>query len=168
MQDSYRFRAMVPGDEKAVRKLLDTLATAEERPDAVTVTEDGLYTLLFGSDSPALGFMCLDKSEHILGYALTARKFSSFKGYPILYIEDVVIASQAQGAGLGRSFMAYLATVALEMGCGRLEWSAETVNQSAIDFYDRLGAQYETGRVHFQADQLLMRRWAMSGQRKSS
>jgi GNAT superfamily N-acetyltransferase len=75
------------------------------------------------------------------GFALFFHNYSTFLGKPGIYLEDLYVRSSARGTGLGTALLGKLASLAMERGCARLEWSVLDWNQPAIDFYKRLGAQ---------------------------
>jgi GNAT superfamily N-acetyltransferase len=74
------------------------------------------------------------------GFALFFHNYSTFLGQPGLYLEDLFVRPRFRARGLGKRLMQELARIALERGCGRLEWSVLDWNQPAIDFYRSLGA----------------------------
>jgi GNAT superfamily N-acetyltransferase len=74
------------------------------------------------------------------GFALFFHNFSTFLGKPGIYLEDLYVKPEFRGAGVGRALMVYLAKLARERGCGRLEWWVLDWNESAIRFYKALGA----------------------------
>jgi GNAT superfamily N-acetyltransferase len=75
------------------------------------------------------------------GFALFFHSFSTFLARPGLYLEDLFVLPEHRGLGIGRALLTHLARLAVERGCGRLEWSVLDWNQEAISFYERLGAQ---------------------------
>lgn len=77
----------------------------------------------------------------IAGFALYFSNYSTFLAKPGIYLEDLFVLPQHRGTGLGRALLARLAEIAVERGCGRLEWCVLDWNQPAIDFYQGLGAR---------------------------
>ena len=118
-----------------VRKLADY----ENLPHEVAATEDGLRAALFGERRIAevvLAYL----NERPAGFALFFHNFSTFLGRPGIYLEDLFVEPELRGQGIGRALLVYLARVARERGCGRLQWSVLDWNAPAIGFYERLGA----------------------------
>jgi len=74
------------------------------------------------------------------GFALFFHNFSTFKGRPGIYLEDLFVRPQARGRGIGRRLLAYLARTAVERRCARLEWAVLDWNEPSIGFYRSLGA----------------------------
>ena len=76
-----------------------------------------------------------------VGYALFFYNFSTFLGRAGIYLEDLIVLPQERGHGYGKALLKELARIAVERGCGRLEWSCLDWNQPSIDFYTkRMGA----------------------------
>ena len=131
-----------PGTEADVPIILSfikALARYEKLSDEVVATEQSLKTSLFGDTSVA---------EVILGYvdntpvsfALFFHNYSTFLGQPGIYIEDLFVLPEMRRQGIGHQMFAYVANLARERGCGRLEWSVLDWNQPAKNLYQSLGA----------------------------
>jgi GNAT superfamily N-acetyltransferase len=76
-----------------------------------------------------------------IGFALYFFSYSTFLARPSLYLEDLFVLPDARGHGAGKALLAALARLALERGCGRMEWAVLDWNEPAIRFYERLGAK---------------------------
>jgi GNAT superfamily N-acetyltransferase len=76
-----------------------------------------------------------------VGYAIFFHNFSSFMGRIGIFIEDIYVKTEMQGKGFGRAMFAYIAKLAVERKCGRLEWSCLDWNKSSIAFYEKMGAR---------------------------
>ena len=76
-----------------------------------------------------------------IGFALFFHNFSTFLGRAGLYLEDLFVLPEYRGQGCGKAILKKLASIALERGCGRLEWWCLDWNRPSIDFYLSLGAQ---------------------------
>ena len=74
------------------------------------------------------------------GFALFFHNYSTFLGRPGIFLEDLFVRPEARGRGAGRVLLSRLAAIAVERGCGRLEWAVLDWNESAIGFYRKLGA----------------------------
>ena len=57
------------------------------------------------------------------------------------YLMTVFVLPEYRGFGYGKALLQKLAQIALERGCGRLEWWCLDWNQPSIDFYRSLGAE---------------------------
>jgi GNAT superfamily N-acetyltransferase len=116
------------------------LAEYEKIADEVVADEDQLRRSLFGERRVAEVVIATYEGEPA-GFALFFHNFSTLLGQPGVYLEDLFVMPKYRGRGIGRILLSFLAKVAVERGCGRLEWWVLDWNQPAIRFYERLGAQ---------------------------
>ena len=115
------------------------LARYERLEHEVTATEEDLREALFGARPYAeVVFACLEGSP--VGFALYFHNFSTFKGRPGIYLEDLYVLPEARGRGIGKRLLEHLAAAALERRCSRLEWAVLEWNDPSICFYRSLGA----------------------------
>lgn len=77
----------------------------------------------------------------VVGFALFFHNYSTFLAKPGLYLEDLYIQPEYRGCGFGHALLSYVAKLALERGCGRVEWSVLNWNKEALVFYQRIGAR---------------------------
>jgi GNAT superfamily N-acetyltransferase len=105
----------------------------------VSATEESLRAALFG-DAPAARTLLAFVDGTPVGYVVYFFTFSTMVGKRGLWLEDLFIDPALRGKGIGQALMAYLARIALQNECGRFEWSVLDWNESAIRFYERLGA----------------------------
>lgn len=115
------------------------LAEYERLAHAVTATEEDLRRTLFGPEACAHAVIALVDGRPV-GFAVYFFSYSTFLARPGLYLEDLYVRPEARGRGAGRHLLAHLARVALERGCGRMEWAVLDWNERAIRFYRSLGA----------------------------
>jgi GNAT superfamily N-acetyltransferase len=135
-----RIRAAAPGDVPLIADLIRQLAKFEKLEDKVVLTEDLLRTGLFGA-RPFAETIIAEEDTKPIGFALFFHTFSTFLARPGIYLEDLFVLAEHRGHGVGRALLAHLAHLAVERGCGRLEWAVLNWNQDAIRFYERLGAR---------------------------
>lgn len=115
------------------------LAAYEKMLDEVVATEELLSDWLFHKHSAEVIFACEDGKE--VGFALFFHNFSTFVGRAGLYLEDLYVLPEYRGRGCGKALLKRLAAIAVERGCGRMEWVCLDWNQPSIDFYRSLGAR---------------------------
>jgi GNAT superfamily N-acetyltransferase len=127
-------------DAPVIARLIRELARFEKLEHEVTMTEELLTENLFGPHRYAETLIAEDAGKPI-GFALFFHTFSTFLGRPGLYLEDLFVVPEQRGNGVGRALLGQLARIALERGCGRLEWAVLKWNVEAIKFYERLGAR---------------------------
>jgi GNAT superfamily N-acetyltransferase len=161
-----RIRFASPGDAALLHRFICELAEYEREPAAVKVTVDELHAQLSQARPP---FECLiaersdEAAPSALGFALFFSSYSTWRGRPGLYLEDLYVPPVHRGAGVGRALLAALARLARERGCARLEWWVLDWNTPAIAFYERLGAIAMTEWTTFRLTDDALERLAATG-----
>jgi GNAT superfamily N-acetyltransferase len=126
-------------DVSLILSLIKGIAEYERLAHTVETTEEMLRTYLFGEKRYAevlIAFL----GEEPAGYALYFHNYSTFTGRPGMYLEDLFVKPEYRGKGIGFSLLKRVAHIAVERNCGRMEWSVLDWNDSAIAFYQKLGA----------------------------
>ena len=140
MQKSFEIKSATQQDIPLILSFIKELAEYEKLSHEVIATEEILQETLFGEKSHAeviIGYL----DSQPVGFALFFHNFSTFLGRPGIYLEDLYVKPEARGHGVGQKMLAYLAKLAKERKCGRLEWWVLDWNESAVGFYKRLGAK---------------------------
>lgn len=139
--DTSRFeiKPATESDVPIIFCFIKKLAAYERLSHEVVATEELLRRTLFGSTRTAEVAIGYEASKPV-GFVLFFHNYSTFLARPGLYIEDLFIDEDYRRRGYGRALLLYVARLAKERGCGRLEWSVLDWNQPAIDFYKKLGA----------------------------
>ncbi len=132
------FRLAQSEDVGLVLKFIKELADYEELLHEVVATEEILMETIF--EKKAAEVVIVEYDEKPIGFALFFHNFSTFLGRPGLYLEDLYIRPEMRGRGIGKLLLAYLAKLARDRNCGRLEWWCIDWNTPSIDFYKSLGA----------------------------
>lgn len=132
------FRPAAPGDEELILSFIRALADYEKMSDQVVATPELLREWIFEKKKAEVIFA--ETGGKAVGFALFFHNFSTFLGRAGIYLEDLFVLPQDRGRGYGKALLKELARVAVERGCGRLEWSCLDWNQPSIDFYRSLGA----------------------------
>jgi GNAT superfamily N-acetyltransferase len=134
-------RSAKPNDSKDILRFIKALAEYEKLQHQVTATEAKLIESLFPhTGSPAAEVQLAFQDNLPVGFALHFSNYSTFLAQPGVYLEDLYVDPEARGQGIGEALLRKVASVAVERGAGRLEWSVLDWNKPAIDFYRRLGA----------------------------
>jgi len=136
---SFQLAAATPADVPQILHFIRELADYERLAHEVTATAPLLHAALFGPERVAFAVMAKAGDEPA-GYALYFFSFSTFLGKAGVYLEDLYVTPQWRGRGLGRLLMAYVARVAVDRGCGRMEWSVLDWNELALKTYRAIGA----------------------------
>jgi GNAT superfamily N-acetyltransferase len=139
-QSSICVRDARPEDVPLIFELIRGLAEYERLSHEVVGSVDDLREHLFG-DRPFCEAIIVEDDSGPAGFALFFHNYSTFRVQPGLYLEDLFVLPDRRGSGLGRALLKRLAEIAVERGCGRLEWSVLDWNEPAIGFYKRLGAR---------------------------
>ena len=145
-------RAAAPADVPVLLELVRELAAYEREPDAVEATEELLAAALFGPAPVASCSVALDDGGVVVGFALWYVTFSTWKGRPGLWLEDLFVRPAARGTGLGRALLQELARTCVERGYPRFEWWVLDWNAPAIGFYRSLGAVPQDEWTTFRVD----------------
>ncbi len=140
-------RAAAASDVPLILRFIRELAEYEREPQAVVATEESLRRHLFGeglsphrAPGPTAECVIGEVDGEPQGFAVYFHNFSTWKGRPGMYLEDLYVTPRARGAGLGKALLQHVARVAVERGCPRLEWAVLDWNEPAIGFYKKLGA----------------------------
>ncbi|HKM20688.1 MAG TPA: GNAT family N-acetyltransferase [Lachnospiraceae bacterium] len=133
------FRYATEEDAPTILSFIKELATYENMLDEVVATEEMLRKNLFEERKAEVLFAMEDEVE--IGFALFFHNFSTFLGRAGIYLEDLYVKSEYRGKGYGKAILKKLARIAVERGCGRLEWWCLDWNKPSIDFYLSLGAE---------------------------
>lgn len=136
-----KIRPATVEDVPLILELIRELAVYEREPNAVEATEADILRDGFG---PNPYFQCLigEVDGEPAGFALYFFNYSTWKGRPGIYLEDLFVRPAFRGLGLGKALLSRVASIAVEKGCGRMQWSVLDWNQPAIDFYLSLGGKF--------------------------
>lgn len=128
-----------PEDVSLVLRFIRELADYEGMLDEVVATEELLREWLFERQKAEV--LIGECGGEPAGFALFFHNFSTFLGRAGIYLEDLYVRPEYRGRGYGKTFLEKLAGIAVERGCGRLEWWCLDWNKSSIDFYLGMGAE---------------------------
>jgi GNAT superfamily N-acetyltransferase len=127
-------------DAATLHRFIVELATFEREPDAVEATPVSLAAQLQAAPAPFQCLLAEDDGEAV-GFALFFHNYSTWRGRPGLYLEDLFVPERHRGRGVGTALLTRLAAIALARGCARMEWAVLDWNEKAMTFYDALGAR---------------------------
>jgi GNAT superfamily N-acetyltransferase len=126
-------------DVPVILEMIRGLAEYEKLSHVVVATEEQLRLTLFG-ERPGAEVLLAHREGEPIGFALFFPNYSTFLAQPGIYLEDLFVKPHARGKGAGLALFVELARIAVERGCGRVEWAVLDWNEPSIRFYKKLGA----------------------------
>ena len=138
MTKAFNIRPARPDEAGLVLAFIKKLAVYERCADDVVADEATLYHSLFVERSAEVVFG--EEDGAVVGFALFFNNFSTFVGRKGMYLEDLFILPEKRGLGYGKALLKYVAQLAVERGCGRMEWICLDWNESALTVYRSIGA----------------------------
>ena len=132
-------RDATPADVPLLLSFIRKMGEFEKLP--VSATEDSLRDALFG-ETPAARALLVYTNAKPVAYATYFFSFTSMRGRRALWLDDLFVAPEFRGKGIGKVLMAYVARIAAEHRCARFEWIVLDWNTDAVEFYRRLGAEF--------------------------
>ena len=134
----FTIRPAQPEETGLVLEFIKKLAAYEKCSDEVVTDEATLYQSLFVEKAAEVVFA--EEDGVVIGFALFFHNFSTFVGRKGLYLEDLFIIPEKRGLGYGKAILKYLADIAVERNCGRMEWICLDWNTPSLAFYRSIGA----------------------------
>ena len=139
MNNNLTFRRAERKDVSLILQFIKELADYEKMLNEVVADEATLEAWIFDKQKAEVIFAVEGEKE--VGFALFFHNFSTFLGRAGIYLEDLYVKPECRGKGYGKALLKKLAAIAVERGCGRLEWWCLDWNKPSIDFYRSLGAE---------------------------
>ena len=139
MKDKLVIRFATENDVPAIFSLIKELAEFEKLSHQIKTDETELKQTLFGDDR-FVEILIAEFDGQIVGQALFFKNFSTFLGKPGIYLEDLYVKPEMRGKGIGKQLLDKIISIAKERNYGRVEWSVLDWNETAIDFYKKIGA----------------------------
>lgn len=136
---SLGFRNAQRNDVGLILQFIRELADYEKMLSEVVADESTLEEWIFDKQKAEVIFALEGEKE--VGFALYFHNFSTFLGRAGIYLEDLYVKPEYRGKGYGKAILKKLASIAVERGCGMLEWWCLDWNKPSIDFYRSLGAE---------------------------
>lgn len=136
--EGFKLRFAEEKDVALILKFIKDLASYENMLDKVQATEEILMDSIFKRRMAEV--IIGEYEDKPVGFALFFHNFSTFLGQPGIYLEDLFVKPEMRGKGFGKVILSFLAKLALERNCGRLEWWCLDWNEPSIKFYRQMGA----------------------------
>lgn len=138
--EAVRIEPATTADVPVILRFIEELADYERLAHEMVATESALADALFGPERAAHALVARVGREPA-GFALYFFNFSTFLAKRGLYLEDLYVTPAWRRCGIGRQLLARLAAIAVERGCGRMEWSVLDWNAQALAVYRAIGAR---------------------------
>ena len=134
-------RAANAADASIILELIRELAAYEREPDAVVAKEADLLRDGFGPEPPRFHVVLAEDEGIAVGFALYFFSYSTWRGRPALYLEDLFVRPENRHRGIGLALMRRLARIAVDAECARFVWEVLDWNAPALAFYETIGAE---------------------------
>jgi GNAT superfamily N-acetyltransferase len=136
---SFNIRPAKPDEAGLVLDFIKRLSVYEKCEDDVVADETTIFHSLFEERSAEVVFA--EEDGTAVGFALFFHNFSTFVGRKGMYLEDLFVLPEKRGLGYGKALLKYVARLAVERNCGRMEWICLDWNESALSIYRSIGAE---------------------------
>lgn len=138
MKPNYQIRFATEEDVATILYFIKELAIYEKMLDEVVATEESLRESIFEQRQAEV--LLLEVAGEAAGFALFFHNYSTFQGKAGLYLEDIFVSEEYRGSGYGKALFQKVAQIAVERGCGRMDWTVLDWNEPSIQFYQAHGA----------------------------
>ena len=146
----FKIRPAKETEAGLILEFIKKLAAYEKCSDEVVADEQTIYNSIFVEKAAEVVFA--EEDGVVIGFALFFHNFSTFVGRKGLYLEDLFIIPEKRGLGYGKAILKYLANIAVERHCGRMEWICLDWNAPSLAFYRSIGAipmdEWTVQRMH--------------------
>jgi GNAT superfamily N-acetyltransferase len=137
--ENFKIRFAKEEDTSLILGFIKELAEYEKMLNDVTATEEFIRESIF--ERKMAESVIAEHDGQPVGFALFFHNFSTFQGLPGIFLEDLYIQPLFRGMGYGKSLLAFIANLAVERRCGRLDWNCLDWNEPSKGFYKSLGAE---------------------------
>lgn len=143
-----QIRKSTPDEVPAIVRLMRDFAEYENLAEYCEITEERLYSVMFGDDAFVEGLVAFHEDAPV-AYAMFYPYFASFRGQCGYYLEDIFIAEDFRRNGLGEAMVKIIAKLAKQRGFERIDFQVLEWNAPAVKFYEKLGAIRDDSERHF-------------------
>ncbi|MDY3979323.1 MAG: GNAT family N-acetyltransferase [Tidjanibacter sp.] len=138
MKTEPAIRIATPNDSTLIYEFIMKMARYEKLETEVDITPELIRSSVFEQHQAEV-IICQAEGQAV-GFTLFFHNYSTFMGQRGLYIEDIFVDEPFRGRGYGKAMFLFLARLAVERGCRRMEWVVLDWNKPSIEFYKSLGA----------------------------
>ena len=135
---AFNIRPARPDEAGIVLDLINQLAVYERCENDVVADEATILQSLFVERSAEV--VLAEEEGMVVGFALFFHNFSTFVGRKGMYLEDLFVIPEKRGLGYGKALLKYVAKLAVQRNCGRMEWICLDWNEPSLRIYRSIGA----------------------------
>ncbi len=135
---AFNIRPARPDEAGVVLDLIKQLAIYERCENDVVADEATIRQSLFVERSAEV--VLAEEEGMVVGFALFFHNFSTFVGRKGMYLEDLFVIPEKRGLGYGKALLKYVAKLAVQRNCGRMEWICLDWNEPSLRIYRSIGA----------------------------
>ena len=135
---AFNIRPARPDEAGVVLDLIKQLAVYERCENDVVADEATILQSLFVERSAEV--VLAEEEGMVVGFALFFHNFSTFVGRKGMYLEDLFVIPEKRGLGYGKALLKYVAKLAVQRNCGRMEWICLDWNEPSLRIYRSIGA----------------------------
>ena len=157
---AFNIRPARPDEAGLVLDFIRKLAVYEKCAQDVVADEATIRHSLFEEHSAEVVFG--EEEGTVVGFALFFHNFSTFVGKKGMYLEDLFILPEKRGLGYGKALLKYVAELAVQRDCGRMEWICLDWNESALNIYRSIGARPLSDWTVQRLDEPALKRFVLS------
>ena len=110
------------------------------------------YSSALSGEEPALHAYIAQRSGNAVGVVTFFKTFSTWHGKTGIYVQDLYVADEARGAGVGKLLMATASRWGIEQGATHLKLAVDTDNSDAESFYQSLGLAHRDDEKLYMLD----------------
>ncbi len=125
-------------DAGTIHQLLTALAHDLGKSDEYKGSTDALLTYGFKADAPFHSMIAWE-GETALGLIVYFMEFSTWRGKPGVYVQDLYVAASARGKRIGQRLTAAVIHHTRDKGAHYMRLSVHTSNASGAAFYQATG-----------------------------
>lgn len=104
------------------------------------------------SAAPRFTALLAERGGSAVGLCLFFPTFSSWRGQPGIYVQDLYVSEQARGTGTGRALLAEAIRLASLDGATHVRLCVDHQNVAAQDFYLAIGMRFRDDEQVYEAD----------------
>ncbi len=139
-------------DLEDILSLIKAKADFDGCLDALKLEEEDVREAFF-SNEPKAKAIVVEEAGKVFGLATYYSIYSTFIGKPGIWLDDLFIYKGNRKSGAGKLLMKHLCQIAIDEGCGRIDWIVARDNCNGREFYESIGAKIFEEVRHSRLDQ---------------